>query len=63
MNGNDKKLLDDKFCEIKEIIDNFLLNEPRIQTNVNFSEKMDSRDKELLTSYINNSNNVIHNIR
>ncbi|CAB4431808.1 unnamed protein product [Rhizophagus irregularis] len=63
MNENDKKLLNDKFCEIKEIIDNFLLNEPRIQTNVNFSEKMDSKDKELLTSYINNSNNVIHNIR
>ncbi|CAB4482312.1 unnamed protein product [Rhizophagus irregularis] len=63
MSEQDKKLLNDKFCEIRKTIDNFLLNEPRIQTKETFSEKMDSKDKELLMSYINNFDNKIHNIR
>uniref|UniRef100_U9TTL3 Uncharacterized protein n=1 Tax=Rhizophagus irregularis (strain DAOM 181602 / DAOM 197198 / MUCL 43194) TaxID=747089 RepID=U9TTL3_RHIID len=63
MSEKDKKLLNDKFCEIRKTIDNFLLNEPRIQTKETFSEKMDSKDKELLMSYINNFDNKIHNIR
>jgi hypothetical protein len=58
MNEIDKKLLKDEFRTIRYLIDNFLLNEPTIQTNINFSENMDSGDKELL---VKEDHNIIRN--
>ncbi|PKC71113.1 hypothetical protein RhiirA1_453893 [Rhizophagus irregularis] len=55
MNEKDKKRLKDEFRTIRYLIDNFLLNESKIQTNINFLENMDSRDKELLVKEDHNN--------
>ncbi|PKY56569.1 hypothetical protein RhiirA4_476963 [Rhizophagus irregularis] len=58
MSEKDKKSLTDKFHKIREVIDNFL----PIHTHVDFSVNMDSRDKELLISYINEIHKIRHDI-
>ncbi|CAB4393568.1 unnamed protein product [Rhizophagus irregularis] len=63
MNEKDKKLLKDEFRTIRDLVDNLLLNEQKVRKNINFSEKIDSCDKELLTYYISEVNGVRNEVR
>ncbi|PKY55436.1 hypothetical protein RhiirA4_474892 [Rhizophagus irregularis] len=63
MKEKDKKLLKDEFRTIRYLVDNLLLNEQKVRKNINFSEKIDSCDKELLTYYISEVNGVRNEVR
>uniref|UniRef100_U9UJR7 Uncharacterized protein n=1 Tax=Rhizophagus irregularis (strain DAOM 181602 / DAOM 197198 / MUCL 43194) TaxID=747089 RepID=U9UJR7_RHIID len=63
MNEKDKKLLKGEFRTIRDLVDNLLLNEQKVRKNINFSEKIDSCDKELLTYYISEVNGVRNEVR